>query len=195
MTCLLGFHKYSLYYDQSENQYSKKDIRDYLQYSFTHKNFPMNQRKLEPFETPKVLGDIFEAVIGAVYEDRGLDAVHKVYKHILAPLIMYNCQFCKLQAVYGEPKEQFQWRCNEVKIKPKYSGSEELTEELVTDDCTAMMHRCKVIYSNGKQMCEGTGSSKRQAERNAAVMGLRWLDANREQLLANLKKKQRQESG
>jgi dsRNA-specific ribonuclease len=36
----------------------------------------MNQRRIEPFETPKILGDIFESVIGAVFEDGGLDAVH-----------------------------------------------------------------------------------------------------------------------
>jgi len=70
--------------------YSKKDVRDYLEYSFTAKNFPMNQRQLEPFETPKILGDVFESVMGAVYEDGGLDEVHRVYKHLLAPLILYN---------------------------------------------------------------------------------------------------------
>ena len=36
----------------------------------------MNQRRIEPFETPKILGDIFESVIGAVFEDGGLDVVH-----------------------------------------------------------------------------------------------------------------------
>lgn len=65
----------------------------------------MNQRKIEPFETPKLLGDIFESVIGAIYEDSGLDQVQKVYKHILSPLILYNTQFSKLPALYGEPKE------------------------------------------------------------------------------------------
>ena len=42
MACVLGFHKYCLFYDQQENDYSKKDVRDYLEYSFTAKNFPMN---------------------------------------------------------------------------------------------------------------------------------------------------------
>lgn len=66
------------------------DIKHYLKYSFINKNFPMNQRKIEPFETPKLLGDIFESIIGAIYEDSGLDQVQKVFKHILSPLILYN---------------------------------------------------------------------------------------------------------
>lgn len=107
MSCVLGFHKYCLFYDQQEQMYSKKDVRDYLQYSFTNKNFQMNQRKIEPFETPKILGDIFESVIGAVFEDGGLDTVHKVFNHLLSPLVLYNAQFSKMAAIYGEPKEQF----------------------------------------------------------------------------------------
>lgn len=90
MSCVLGFHRYCLFYDQKDNLYSKKDVRDYLKYSFTEKVFPMNQRKLEPFETPKILGDIFESVMGAIFEDGGLDEVHRVYKHLLSPLILYN---------------------------------------------------------------------------------------------------------
>jgi len=91
LACVFGFHRYCLYYDQADNQFSKKDVRDYLLHSFTVKNFPMNQRKIEPFETPKVLGDLFESVMGAIYEDGGLDEVHRVYKHLLAPIILYNC--------------------------------------------------------------------------------------------------------
>jgi dsRNA-specific ribonuclease len=74
-------------------------------YSFTEKEFPMNAIKLEPFESPKILGDIFESVMGAIFEDGGLDEIHRVYKHILSPLILYNSKFSKLSAVYGEPKE------------------------------------------------------------------------------------------
>lgn len=105
MSCVLGLHQYVFFYDNLENTYSKKDVRDYLNYSFTYKNFPMNQRRIEPFETPKILGDIFESLIGAVYEDSGLDEVHRVFRHILSPMILFGTQFSKLAALYGEPKE------------------------------------------------------------------------------------------
>ena len=90
LSCILNFHQYCLYHDNDTTLYTKTDIKNYLKYSFINKNFPMNQRKIEPFETPKLLGDIFESVIGAIYEDSGLDQVQKVYKHILSPLILYN---------------------------------------------------------------------------------------------------------
>lgn len=90
ISCVFGFHKYCLFYDQQDNLYSKQDVRDFLKHSFTNKNFLMNQRKIEPFESPKILGDIFESIMGAVYEDGGLDSVHRVYKHLLAPLILFN---------------------------------------------------------------------------------------------------------
>ena len=114
-------------------------MRDYLKYSFTDKNFPMNARKVEPFETPKILGDIFESVIGAVYEDSGLDAVHSVFKHLVSPLILYTSKFSKLTSEYGEPKEQFQWKCHEFKIKPKYE-IEDYPRLREIDDIEAMMY-------------------------------------------------------
>ena len=76
ISCILSLHQYCLFFDNLENDVSKKDVKDYLEHSFVEKNFPMNQRRIEPFETPKILGDIFESVIGAVFEDGGLDAVH-----------------------------------------------------------------------------------------------------------------------
>ena len=38
----------------------------------------------------------------------------------------------------------------------------------------ATMYQCDVLYRKGKILCTGYGSTKRQAERNAGVMGLRW---------------------
>jgi dsRNA-specific ribonuclease len=182
MSCVLGFHKYCLFYDQQDNLFSKKDVRDYLKYSFTQKDFPMNQRKLEPFETPKILGDIFESVMGAIFEDGGLDSVHLVYKHLLSPLILYNSKFSKLSSCYGEPKEQFQWKCHEFKIKPKYLIDEAPKLQCIEGEFESMMYTCNVLYKNGRVMCGSLGSCKRQAERNAAVMGLLWIEAHKDEL-------------
>lgn len=72
LTVMLGFHKYIIYWDNSEDSLSKKDVNDYLQYSFVNPNFPLNELKIEPFEAPKILGDVFESVMGAVFEDGGM---------------------------------------------------------------------------------------------------------------------------
>jgi hypothetical protein len=37
------------------------------------------------------------------------------------------------------------------------------------------LNRCEVLYNNGELMVEGFGSSKKQADRNASIVGLRWL--------------------
>jgi dsRNA-specific ribonuclease len=72
---MLGFHKYIIYFDNAEEELSKKDVNDYLQFSFVKPNFALNQREIEPFEAPKILGDVFESVMGAVFEDGGMTAV------------------------------------------------------------------------------------------------------------------------
>ena len=33
----------------------------------------MNVMDLEPFKAPKILGDVFEAIIGAIFKDGGIE--------------------------------------------------------------------------------------------------------------------------
>ena len=51
----------------------------------------------------------------------------------------------------------------------------------VAEGLQSFMYRCDVIYKHGQHMVSGYGSTKRQAERNAAVHGLAWLDKNQEE--------------
>lgn len=39
----------------------------------------MNGREYELFEPPKILGDVFESLIGAIFLDGGIESVLKVY--------------------------------------------------------------------------------------------------------------------
>lgn len=102
LTVMMGLHKYVIFYNAHENEISTKDVDDYLEFSHTN-NFKLNQLQLEPFEAPKILGDIFESVLGAVFEDGGMEAVYRVYKDILSPFILFIAKFGK--EVHGEPKE------------------------------------------------------------------------------------------
>jgi dsRNA-specific ribonuclease len=38
----------------------------YIKYSF-RRDFKMNEFHIEPFKSPKILGDVFEALIGAIF--------------------------------------------------------------------------------------------------------------------------------
>ena len=56
----------------------------------------MNERKIELYEAPKIIGDVFEAIIGAIYIDGGLKKCVDVMKPILSPLIIYIAKYIKL---------------------------------------------------------------------------------------------------
>jgi len=64
----------------------------------------MNNRRVEPFSSPKVLGDVFEAIIGALFKDGGMGAVIKVLEPLLAPFITYTAKFSR--QTFKEPKEE-----------------------------------------------------------------------------------------
>lgn len=65
-TVIMGLHKYIVFYNATDNDISTKDVDDYLNFSF-RSDFKLNQREIEPFEAPKILGDVFESVMGAVF--------------------------------------------------------------------------------------------------------------------------------
>ena len=116
---LLGFHKYIIYYDAQADSDEHADVEDFLNFSFIDTNFLLDESEIEPFEAPKILGDVFEAVIGAIFVDGGLDAVMHVFKHIVSPLLLYIAKFSK--EVCKEPKEQFIIKAaTGFRIKPKF---------------------------------------------------------------------------
>ena len=79
----------------------------------------MNENLIEPFEAPKILGDVFESVMGAVFVDGGLNAVMHVYKHLLAPFILFVAKFSK--EVHKEPKEVFIIKATlDYRIRPSF---------------------------------------------------------------------------
>ena len=59
------------------------------------KNFCMNQAELSPYKAPKILGDVFESIIGAVFKDGGFDAMNAVLKTLMAPFLLYVARFSK----------------------------------------------------------------------------------------------------
>ena len=123
----------------------------------------MDESEIEPFEAPKILGDVFESVIGAIFVDGGLNAVMRVYKHLVSPLILYIAKFSK--EACKEPKETFVIRAaTEFRIKPKFflheqaSVKEVSSKELVITEYSqeshrllteASMYQCDVLYRKG----------------------------------------------
>ena len=95
-------------------------------YSF-HKNFKMNNRDIELFEPCKILGDVFEALVGAIFIDAGIEEVLRVFQHLLAPFVLFVAKFSK--RLNKEPKEDFNILAGLHKIVPEIrsTGECELT--------------------------------------------------------------------
>ena len=50
--------------------------------------------------------------------------------------------------------------------------------EMSQDDeeqCMSKMVKVDIIYNQGQVLCSGWGNTKHAAERNASILGLRWL--------------------
>jgi dsRNA-specific ribonuclease len=95
------------------------EIDKYILYSFK-KNFSLNQRDIELFEPTKILGDVLEALIGAVYIDSGgdLEIVLDTFKFILCPFVLYVAKYSK--QLNHEPKEDFTLTAWKHKIIPDF---------------------------------------------------------------------------
>eukprot|EP00347_Sterkiella_histriomuscorum_P014175 403361874 len=172
ITVLLGIHKY-IFYQDTLGLFDKKEVSDYLKYSF-RPNFRLNQREVELFECPKLLGDVFESLMGAIFIDGGMNAVIQVFRNLVGPFVLFIAQFSK--KLYKEPKEEFLLTSHSFKIKPQYKFYEVPVVIQVDEQTQAEMIKAEVIFNNGEVMCTAYGSNKKQAERNASVEGLNFID-------------------
>lgn len=78
-------------------------MHNYIKYF--NPQFKMNEFEIEPFRTPKILGDVFEAIIGAIFKDGGIEAIIAVLKTLMAPFVLYVAKYSKF--IHKEPKEDF----------------------------------------------------------------------------------------
>ena len=81
----------------------------------------MNSMNVELFKPPKILGDVFEALIGAIFQDSSIEEVIRVLKLLMAPFVLYVAKFSK--NIHKEPKEDFQQLATQLKIRPQFQSS------------------------------------------------------------------------
>ena len=93
----------------------------------------MNGSDIEIFEPPKILGDVFEAIIGAIYIDKGIEKVVDVFQHILGPFVVFVAKYSKKLNL--EPKEDFIIMSNLLKIKPVFKSFEARMIDLSSINC------------------------------------------------------------
>jgi ribonuclease-3 len=114
-------------------------------------------------DSTNVLADAVEAIIAAVYLDVGLDAARAACERVVAD---------ELQALDGarDPKSELQERLQAI-------GGDAPTYELIETGGPAHQRWFKVGVSQGqRRLAEGSGRSKRAAERAAATEALQRPD-------------------
>ncbi len=106
--------------------------------------------------------DTVESIIGAIYIDSGLDETKKfIYQHILTEE--------NLSKTYNDYKSILQEKANYNNIVLKY--------ELVSESGPDHNKTFKIaVYYDGKNLAEGIGKSKKEAEQNAAKLALDILE-------------------
>lgn len=109
-----------------------------------------------------LLANAIEAIIGAIYLDQGYDA-SKVFIH--DKIIMHLDEVLE-KKLYLDPKSYFQEKSQEqLSITPHY---EVVTEDGPDHDRTFTMG----VFLDAEKIAEGTGTSKQEAQREAARKGL-----------------------
>lgn len=109
-----------------------------------------------------IMADTFEALVGAIYLDRGYEAAAEFVERVL---------ICKLPKIielglYRDPKSELQEKAQEeLGITPSYHVIEESGPD-------HQKHFIMGVYLNDKVIGKGEGSSKKEAEEEAAKAAL-----------------------
>ena len=108
-------------------------------------------------QRPALLCDLFEAFLGALYMDQGVEAVSRFLNIVMFP---------KVKEGSFESAEDYKTRLQE---KLQKNGDIKIEYRLVSEEGPAH-HRTFVmaVYANGEFIAQGNGRSKKQAEQAAA---------------------------
>jgi len=71
----------------------------------------------EYYEGPKILADVFEAILGAVFVDGGYNEVVRVLEHILGPLVCMVAKY--FDKIRKNPVEEFNLFASRNNMTPK----------------------------------------------------------------------------
>ena len=138
------------------------------------------------------MGDVFEAIIGAIFKDGGIEDTIEVLKTLMAPFVLYVAKYSK--NINKEPKEDFYQLSSQLKIKPFIKASEgkeqvkisEVIGKPISPDFDDDFNRVDIIFNNGQIMTSAFGNTKHQAEKNASIKGLKWLAENKSDEIKSL---------
>lgn len=116
-----------------------------------------------------ILANAFEALTGAIYLDQGFDKANDFIQRVLIPRFKTILE----DRLYLDPKSLFQEKSQELEaVTPHY----QVLSESGPDHAKKFVVG---VYLNDKEIANGTGASKQEAEQSAAQEGLRvkkWIN-------------------
>jgi len=123
-------------------------------------------------DRPSILADAFEAVLGAVYLDVGLDAARRLLDILVFPRV-----------VRGEFRLDQDFKSLLQEIVQRYGSQYSLGYEIVEESGPAH-NRCfvAVVLLNSREIGRGAGRSKKEAEQQAAREALERVKAHLEEV-------------
>jgi len=118
-------------------------------------------------ERPALLADVFEAFIGALYLDHGLDAVYRFLSNVIFPKVNEG-RFSQVIDYKSQLQEFIQ-----------HDNLGEIIYQVINEKGPAHNREfVSEVYVNNKSMGVGTGKSKKEAEQRAAEKALQQLGDN-----------------
>ncbi|KAI3630099.1 hypothetical protein MIR68_011534 [Amoeboaphelidium protococcarum] len=159
--CQLGLHQYI----RHETQQLQTDIDLFTQWLAVQANQNIHPNMM-PFEAPKVLGDVFESFVGALYLNSGCN-LHAVWKiigdSVLVPFIKRHCiesDHSKL----ANPVRDFNEECSKL-------GIAQDRVKIMCNESGVNQSICK-IYLDDDQLCQAYSNTSAAAKRLACIQAL-----------------------
>jgi dsRNA-specific ribonuclease len=151
----------------------RADSKAYIRYipnEFTFNEELGTLEKEKP--TPSVMSDLFEAFLGALYLDKGLDACDDLCQVVLYPRV-------------NEAIERKDWLHSKTHLfyalQTPGSGRPFITYRILSEHGLAHQKTFKsAVYCNGKKLAEGIGNSRSLAEQDAASNALKQIGIERD---------------
>ncbi len=110
-----------------------------------------------------ILANAFEALIGAIYLDQGFEVAEDFISRVLLPRFNTILE----ERLYLDPKSLFQEKSQEIEgVTPHY----QVVSESGPDHAKKFVIG---VYLDNKEIANGTGASKQEAEQSAAQAALR----------------------
>lgn len=119
-------------------------------------------------ENPQLLANTYEALVGAVYLDQGMEAVKQLIYQTLLSLF-------EMEIKKGPPKDAKSNLQEMVQEKFKQSPRYKILQTRGPDHAKKFL---VAVYIGGKEYGKGSGSSKQEAEAKAAKEALKKLNSD-----------------